>query len=592
MLESLEKDMRMAHMTQIPKKYFVQSVLQAGCFAVIFAIAVFLLRHALTLPIPFLYDIPEWILYVFFCGLIPAGAFLLSYFTPKLKASSRKSKINLDLPYAITYMQALSTTITLYEIFRSVYEAKDLYGEVSAECGMIVRDVELFGQDLITAIENTMEVTPSENFKELLNDLLLVHRSGGDLRGFFNAKSESYREVSKNEMESLLEFLEMIAEVYVTALVAGPIAIIIMVVAQNISGQNTIGNLMPLMYIGLPLGALVLIFILYVLLPPNNLVISKKEIRDSEYSSEIIRVQGLAKDPEFEKKINRRKRMLKINDILHHPVKAYISSYIPAGILGGVLVVVVILLWYFGIIEKGFPYYTIEVTICFVLMVAVLPLAVAYEIRNRYVKSVEKQLPEVLREISDMRDVGMTLQGAINMISGHKRGVLSTEIRMVSEEVKYGASLSSALVRMEERVGLTTVKRAISLLVRASEVTDYIREILAIAIADLEHYLKMKNKRFNVSFVYLAIIYLSVGIFLFAAYEMNVAFINSFSSFNIAINTGNSAEQMFIIGIILAFFSGIMAGQLSANTILSGLKHSIVMLAMTIVTFVILVGVR
>ena len=283
---------------------------------------------------------------------------------------------------------------------------------------------------------------------------------------------------------------------------------------------------------------------------------------------------------------------LKINDILHHPVKAYISSYIPAGILGGVFVVVVILLWYFGIIEKGFPYYTIEVTICFVLMVAVLPLAVAYEIRNRYVKSVEKQLPEVLREISDMRDVGMTLQGAINMISGHKRGVLSTEIRMVSEEVKYGASLSSALVRMEERVGLTTVKRAISLLVRASEVTDYIREILAIAIADLEHYLKMKNKRFNVSFVYLAIIYLSVGIFLFAAYEMNVAFINSFSSFNMAINTGNSAEQMFIIGIILAFFSGIMAGQLSANTILSGLKHSIVMLAMTIVTFVILVGVR
>ncbi len=61
---------------------------------------------------------------------------------------------------------------------------------------------------------------------------------------------------------------------------------------------------------------------------------------------------------------------------------------------------------------------------------------------------------------------------------------------------------------MEERIGLTTVKRAISLLVKASEVTDYIREILSIAVADLEHYLKMKNKRMNVSFVYLAVIYL------------------------------------------------------------------------------------
>ena len=46
---------------------------------------------------------------------------------------------------------------------------------------------------------------------------------------------------------------------------------------------------------------------------------------------------------------------------------------------------------------------------------------------------------------------------------------------------------------------------------------------------------------------------------------------------------------MFIIGIILAFFSGIMAGQMSANTMLSGLKHSIIMLIMTIITFVYLI---
>jgi flagellar protein FlaJ len=46
---------------------------------------------------------------------------------------------------------------------------------------------------------------------------------------------------------------------------------------------------------------------------------------------------------------------------------------------------------------------------------------------------------------------------------------------------------------------------------------------------------------------------------------------------------------MFHIGIILAFFSGIMAGQLSSNTILAGLKHSIVMLIMTIITFVYLI---
>ena len=188
-----------------------------------------------------------------------------------------------------------------------------------------------------------------------------------------------------------------------------------------------------------------------------------------------------------------------------------------------------------------------------------------------------------------MRDIGMTLRGAIFMISGNKTGVLSSEIKVVSEELHYGSSLSGALVRMEERIGLVSVKRAISLLVKASEVTDYIREILTIAIADLEHYLKMKSKRLNVSFVYLAVIYLSFGIYLYSAYQMNVAFISSFSAYDISFDLMSNKTDMFHIGIILAFFSGIMAGQLSANSILCGLKHSIILLSATIAMFIFII---
>ena len=166
-------------------------------------------------------------------GFIAAvGLLLLAiYFYPLLLAQGRRTRIEADLPHAVTYMQALSSTLTLYGIFRSVYEAGDLYGEVSKECGLIVRDVEVFGLDLLTAMRNVQEVTPSANFKELINDLGLVYRSGGNLTNFFNSKSETYRELARQEQESLLQILEMVAEVYVTAFVAGPIAIIIMLVA-------------------------------------------------------------------------------------------------------------------------------------------------------------------------------------------------------------------------------------------------------------------------------------------------------------------------------------------------------------------------
>jgi flagellar protein FlaJ len=46
---------------------------------------------------------------------------------------------------------------------------------------------------------------------------------------------------------------------------------------------------------------------------------------------------------------------------------------------------------------------------------------------------------------------------------------------------------------------------------------------------------------------------------------------------------------MYHIGMILGGFSGIMAGQLSGNSILCGLKHSIIMLAAVIVTFTFLI---
>ena len=261
--------LRSAHITVPVDQYMMMTILLTSLSALlIMLVGVLLFVFDISLDlIPFL---PQWLTMFLAVILIPAGVFVCLYYYPQLEAQGRKTKIDLDLPYAITYMQALSSTLTLYNIFRSVYDSADLYGEVSKECGLIVRDVELFGEDLLTAMENTIAVTPSENFRELLNDLMLVYRSGGNLTSFFNAKSESYRELARQELEALLQFLEMIAEIYVTAFVAGPIAIIIMLVAQNLSGQSQMAGIMPLMYIGLPLGAVALIFVLYILLPPDK----------------------------------------------------------------------------------------------------------------------------------------------------------------------------------------------------------------------------------------------------------------------------------------------------------------------------------
>ena len=82
------------------------------------------------------------------------------------------------------------------------------------------------------------------------------------------------------------------------------------------------------------------------------------------------------------------------------------------------------------------------------------------------------------------------------------------------------------------------------------------------------------------------IIYLSFGIYLYTAYQLNVPFLTAFKGMSVSIDTAGNLTAMFNIGIILATFSGIMAGQFSSNSILAGFKHSIVLLAATIAMFV------
>ncbi|MBN1432301.1 MAG: type II secretion system F family protein [Methanomicrobiaceae archaeon] len=519
--------------------------------------------------------------------IIVCLVFSFAYYYPVLLAQGRKTRINLELPYAITYMQAMSSTMTLYGIFKSIYQNEDLYGEVSHECGMIVRDVDLFGEDLLTAMKNTQEITPSKTFGDLLNDVAMVFRTGGSLTDFFASKSSHYRQVAQQEMENTLKTIEIMAEIYVTAFVAGPIAIMIMLVAQNLSGSQSVEYLMPLMYFGLPVGAAGMVFLLYIIMPPDTLKITKKEVVGSEYDG-IPCEPGDLKDIDdaFIKKVESSRQFLKMKDILKNPLRYYISDYQFGLVFGMAGLCIVSILYMNGTIAGYFPKYTFEVFISVGIIAYLIPIAFAYEARKWYLNQFEAQLPEFLREISDMKDMGMTLQSAIHIIANSKIGVLSSEIRVASEEIKMGTSVSGALSKMEERIGLVSVKRAISLIIKASEITDYIREILAIAIGDIEHYLKMKNERFGVSFIYVAIIYLSFGIFLYSAYELNISFITSFQDFDVQFDTASNIQDMFRISLILGFFSGIMAGQLSANTILAGLKHTVIFLAVSIVLFV------
>ncbi len=178
-----------------------------------------------------LLSVEFWV--VIILAFIPILTVILVYFSsifmPASKAKARGKKIDLNLPYALNFISAMSSAgITPTEIFKSLSKQR-IYGEIREEALWIYRDVGLLGRDIISAIKANIHRTPSEKFKEFLQGAIVTVQSGGALKPYFMAKADQYTRENRVTQKQLIEGLGIMAEAYVTAAVAGVLLIIIII---------------------------------------------------------------------------------------------------------------------------------------------------------------------------------------------------------------------------------------------------------------------------------------------------------------------------------------------------------------------------
>ena len=178
-----------------------------------------------------LLSVEFWVVIVL--AFIPILTVVLVYFVsigmPASKAKARAKKIDLNLPYALNFISAMSSAgITPTEIFKSLSKQR-IYGEIREEALWIYRDVGLLGRDIISAIKANIHRTPSEKFKEFLQGAIVTVQSGGALKPYFMTKADQYTRENRVTQKQLIEGLGIMAEAYVTAAVAGVLLIIIII---------------------------------------------------------------------------------------------------------------------------------------------------------------------------------------------------------------------------------------------------------------------------------------------------------------------------------------------------------------------------
>ena len=190
------------------------------------------------------------------------------YIYPGMKAGNRKGPIDTNLPYIANFLTLLSSSnVPPSVIFRSMAKI-DTLKAVKLEFGNIIRDVEVFGNDLLSAINENAKLTPNRDLREILLGYVATVRTGGNPTEYLKVTSTQITKERISKLDMMLESLSAIAEIYIMILVATPLLFTVLFATLGMIGGGGVGGLdMSLMlylltYLGIPIMGVVIMVML------------------------------------------------------------------------------------------------------------------------------------------------------------------------------------------------------------------------------------------------------------------------------------------------------------------------------------------
>ncbi len=185
---------------------------------------------------------------------------------PHSRSKSRAKKIDAKISAAMSFVSAMaSADVNIDAIFKELGEQK-IYGQVAEEAAWITRDTELLGIDILTAIKQGANRTPSKRFQDFLQGVVTTATSGGLLKPYFLLKAEQYERENKLDLLKRVESMGLLAEIFVTTIVAFPLFLVIMLSIFAVVGNygaQVLTFLWAIVGIMIPLGQFGFITIMY-----------------------------------------------------------------------------------------------------------------------------------------------------------------------------------------------------------------------------------------------------------------------------------------------------------------------------------------
>ncbi len=197
-----EKLLQEANMKILPEEYFISILVILSILVVLvifFTIfSSFFLGNVVLAALSFYGGI-------FFIGAV--GVFLYNY--PLFLSSTRKSEIDASIPYVLPYMKILAKELNLSKIIEIIDDFL-IYKEIKVEFKKIKHYTNFLGYDINSSIREAMKSCPSKELSDVLNDLVTISNSGGNIYSYLERKlsnlNEEIEAIEKKKYRYIINF--------------------------------------------------------------------------------------------------------------------------------------------------------------------------------------------------------------------------------------------------------------------------------------------------------------------------------------------------------------------------------------------------
>jgi len=484
---------------------------------------------------------------VFLVFLVPMPVFVMIIFmiTPSMKAGERAHSLEREMPFAAAYITVMATGgIAPYMSIKRLSKV-ELMPATRREAREIMRDVEIFGVDPLSALEDSAKNHPLDIYTDFIAGYASTVITGGDISHFLESKTHDIFKARSMRIKAAAERLGTLLESFVIVMVLMSLCFYILFSVDAIysTGVSMYSSMILYTYVFAPMLSIVFIYLAHDMQPKSPITEWKP-----------YKVAGLS------------------------------SAF--AGFL------FLMLTGFAGLIDipifnaiKGLV--DLPTALAIALFVATMPAAIVHSRLARKKAAVEKGIASFLRDLTEIRKTGMAPEKCIENLSKRNYGEFSKDLERISSQLSWGIPLRQVFLDFIRRTKSWLSQLVIFLLVEGIDVGGG-------TIAMIESLTRFNNmtqevekeKKMN-SRPFIMIPYFA-ALMLMATTLLTLIFVGKTASMAVEGTGGTRIDianisMIFSVSVMIhVFMIGLVAGKISEESIAAGFKHSALLVIITL----------